>query len=86
LAELLLLFGALAPFAAALGEYSFGLGNVTGTNYLQILREDSGGGTDWSILVESGAPGGQVPEPHGVLVLCGGLLALRVLARRREKA
>lgn len=78
-------FGALAPGGASPGEYSLSLGNLTGINYLQILREDHGGATGWDITVSADSV--VTPEPSSFAMLGGALLALAGLAvnaRRRS--
>lgn len=72
-------FGAMAPGGPYPGEYSFGTTLGAGTHYLQLLREDHGGGTGYDIKVNA------VPEP-GTLALFGlGMLGLG-MARRKAKA
>jgi len=45
-------FGALAPGGAIAGEYSVPLRNMSrGTNFVQILREDHGGSTGYSVQI-----------------------------------
>jgi hypothetical protein len=45
-------FGALAPGGAIAGEYTVPLGNLpSGTNFVQILREDHGGLTGYSVQI-----------------------------------
>jgi hypothetical protein len=46
------MFGALAPGPAILGEYAVSLGNLPpGMNFLQILREDHGGASGYSVEI-----------------------------------
>lgn len=77
------LFGARAAGGSSLGEYSFALSNMSGINYLQILREDHGGGTGYDISLTADAV--KVPEPASVATLGAGLLALAFVARRFKK-
>ena len=45
-------FGALAPGTASAGEYVVSLGNMArGMNFVQILREDHGGSTGYSVQI-----------------------------------
>lgn len=72
--------GAMAPGGAPAGEYTFTAASVSaGTHYLQILREDHGGATGYSINVTANT----VPEP-GSLALAG--LALLAASRLRRRA
>lgn len=49
-------FGALAPGGAVAGEYSVSLGNLpSGTNFVQILREDHGGTNGYSVEIVGNA-------------------------------
>ncbi|HEY6549082.1 MAG TPA: PEP-CTERM sorting domain-containing protein [Vicinamibacteria bacterium] len=72
--------GQLKPGGVTPGELVLNLGNLSsGTNYLQILREDHGGSAGYDISV-AGTP---VPEPSTIFVLGLGLLGLGALRRRR---
>lgn len=75
-------FGALAPGGFSANEYSFSLPNLSGVNYLQVLREDHGGLTGYTIQV-TGDRAVPTPEP-GSLVVLGAGLALAGIARRRR--
>ncbi|HTE39817.1 MAG TPA: hypothetical protein VK629_03255 [Steroidobacteraceae bacterium] len=78
------LFGARAGGGSTLGEYSFGLSNLVGTNYLQILREDHGGAAGYDIsLTANRVP---VPAPAALGLFAMGLLALgaRQLAKKTK--
>lgn len=73
--------GTLAPGGSSLGEFVVDLGTLAaGTHFLQLLREDHGGATDFDILVEAADP---IPLPGALpLFLAGaGLIATR---RRRR--
>lgn len=74
-------FGAMAPGVSTPTEYAgVDLGTVSaGTHFLQILREDHGGVTDWDLLVDAAA----VPEPSSMILLGTGVAAL--LARRARR-
>ncbi len=76
--------GWLAPGGSTLGEYSLDFGSLTaGDHFLQILREDHGGGTGFNISMTGDiAP---VPEPATMLLLGTGLAGL-ASARRKKKA
>ncbi|MDD5759919.1 MAG: PEP-CTERM sorting domain-containing protein [Desulfobulbaceae bacterium] len=76
--------GWLAPGGSTLGEYSLDFGSLTaGDHFLQILREDHGGGTGYSIRVTGDiAP---VPEPATMLLMGTGLAGL-IGARRKKNA
>jgi len=78
--------GQLRPGGASLGEFSLNIGSLSaGTHYLQVLREDHGGSTGWSIDVTGTvAP---VPLPAGGILLLtalGGLGGAGALRRRRK--
>ena len=77
--------GALAPGGAFLGEYNWLFPNLSaGTHYLQVLREDHGGGTGWSInfSADQAAP---VPEPATMFLLGSGLIGLLGFRRKFRK-
>lgn len=77
------LFGARAAGGAALGEYSLNLPDLTGTHYLQILREDHGGATGYAIdLAADRQVVNPAPAP-GVLALLGLGFAGLGFARKR---
>jgi hypothetical protein len=75
------LFGGVGPGEAVLGEYAANLSDITpGMHYLQILLEDHGWDTDYTIQV-TGVPA--TPAP-GALVLGSLGAALVGWARRRR--
>jgi hypothetical protein len=74
--------GQLAPGVATIGEFSVNLPDLIGVNYLQVLREDHGGGTGYSIRLAGDVT--PVPEPGTLMLLSAGLLSLGFAARRRR--
>lgn len=75
--------GELRAGGASPNEYTFNLGALgSGPNYLQILREDHGGGTGWIIDVTGDVAPSAVPLPASALLLIGGLAGL--FAARRK--
>lgn len=77
-------FGARSAGGSALGEYVLSLSDLSaGTHYLQVLREDHGGGTGFDIRLTGDRV--QVSEP-GVLALLGIGLAGIGFSRRRKLA
>lgn len=79
------LLGQLRPGGAILGELTINIGNIsTGTHFLQVLREDHGSATGYSVLV-TGAPetGAPVPEPTTLLLLGSGLACLAGFGRKK---
>jgi len=74
--------GEQAPGGASAGEHSFVLGNLAaGPNYLQLLREDHGGSTNYTISV-TGDVAAPIPLPAAGILLAGGLAGLGALRRR----
>jgi hypothetical protein len=75
------LFGARAGGGSTLGEYTRVLPDLVGFNYLQILREDHGGGTGYDILLSADRVV-VVPEPMSIGLLSLGLLGIASVRRR----
>ncbi|MCB1310678.1 MAG: VPLPA-CTERM sorting domain-containing protein [Sedimentitalea sp.] len=76
--------GHLRPGGVSLGEFALNLGDLgAGTSYLQILREDHGGASGYSISVTGDVAA--VPLPATAWMLIAGLGGL-VAARRRKAA
>lgn len=72
--------GHLRPGSAILGEHSFNVGTLSaGTHYLQVLREDHGGGTGYQVSVTAA----QVPVPATLWLVCTALAGLGLSRRRR---
>jgi hypothetical protein len=78
-------FGARRAGGSSLGEYTLNLDDLSaGTHYLQILREDHGGGTGFAIELTGDARA--VPEPAGWALAGVALAALGATRRRRAAA
>jgi len=73
--------GAQRPGGVVSGEHEFALGSLgSGTNYLQVLREDHGGSTGYDVSVTGNvAP---IPLPAAGLMLIAGLGGLAAIRRR----
>ena len=79
-------FGARAGGGSSLGEYMPVLGNIgAGIHYLQLLREDHGGGTGYDIRLTADFVRPSVPEPASLWMLGLGVIGL-IAARRRNAA
>jgi len=77
--------GYVQPRGAKNGEWNLSLGNLSaGMNYLQLLREDHGVSTDYTISV-MGDPmtPAPVPLPASALLLAAGLGGFAALRRRK---
>jgi hypothetical protein len=76
--------GAMAPYGSNLGEYHLDLGSLSaGKHFVQILREDHGGSTDFDILAKGDVNPARVPEPGTMLLVGTGLLGMIGLGRKR---
>ena len=74
--------GHLDPGGVGLNEYSFALSLIPGLNYLQVLREDHGGATGYSIEVTGDVAA--VPLPAALPLLASGIAGFGWLSRRRR--
>ncbi|MEM8774435.1 MAG: VPLPA-CTERM sorting domain-containing protein [Pseudomonadota bacterium] len=73
--------GGMAPGGAVPNEYSLNLGNLAaGQNFLQILREDHGGGTGYDILVTGDV--NVIPLPAAGWLMIAAFGGFAVLRRR----
>ena len=79
------LFGARAPGGSVAGEYSLNLPTLTGINYLQILREDHGGGTGYDIALTGDRAIARVAEPASIGMLLMGLAGIAWSLRRQQR-
>lgn len=76
--------GHLRPGGVTLGEFVLNIGSIgAGSNYLQVLREDHGGGTGYAVSVIGDVAA--VPLPAAGFLMLGGLGALAALRRRRRQ-
>lgn len=75
--------GHLRPGGSSLGEFVLNVGSIgSGSNFLQVLREDHGGSTGYAVSMVGDVAA--VPVPAAGLMLLGGLGALAGLRRRRR--
>lgn len=78
--------GHLRPGGVAPGEFTLSLGDLgAGLNYLQILREDHGGQSGYSIQVTGDISPAPVPLPASGLLLVAGAGALAAMRRRQRR-
>ncbi len=76
--------GHLRPGGATAGEFTVTIGNLgSGLSFLQILREDHGGGTGYTVEVTGDAMA-VVPLPAAGWLLLAGLGGLAI-ARRKPR-
>ncbi|MGN7870326.1 VPLPA-CTERM sorting domain-containing protein [Paracoccus sp. 22332] len=79
--------GHLNAGGVSAGEFTLSLGNLgSGLHHLQILREDHGGATGYSVTVTGDVNPAPVPLPASGLLLAGGAAALGALRRRSRRA
>lgn len=77
--------GELRPGGVSLGEFVLNLGSLSaGTHFLQILLEDHGGATGFSVLV-TGDDAPAVPLPAAIPFFLTGMATLGVMRKRRRK-
>ncbi|MFN4156542.1 MAG: VPLPA-CTERM sorting domain-containing protein [Paracoccaceae bacterium] len=77
--------GHLRPGFAVAGEFELNIGALAkGTHYLQILREDHGGATDYMVSV-TGDPA-PVPLPAAGWLMLAGIGSFAAMRRRRKAA
>lgn len=73
--------GAQQPLGSVPGEHQFALGTLgSGTNYLQVMREDHGGSTGYDVSVTGEVS--PIPLPAAGLMLIAGLGGLAAIRRR----
>lgn len=78
--------GYLRPGGAALGEHVFNLGSLSaGTHYIQVLREDHGGGTGYAVSI-NGTDAPAVPEPSTLALLGLGVVGAAFAARKKRNS
>lgn len=76
--------GQMAPGGQVPGELMLSIGNLAaGQHHLQVLREDHGGGTGYSVLVEGEVTA--IPLPAALPLITGGLGLLGLVGWRRRR-
>lgn len=79
--------GHLRSGGVAPGEFELSLGSLgAGINYLQILREDHGGSSGYSVSVTGDINPAPIPLPASGLLLAGGAALMAGLRRRKRAA